>query len=64
MNVDEAAPSRHEVATEETAQDPDVGLKDRHIYVDIEVGTLKDETDDSLELCLVAHDSQGVQGIN
>lgn len=62
--MSDPSPSRHEVATEETTQDPDVGLKNRYVYIDIKIGTLKDETNNSLELCLVAHDGQGVQGIN
>lgn len=52
------------MATKEATQDPDVGLEDRDIYVDIKVCPFKDEANDSLEFSLVAHDSQSVQGIN
>ena len=52
------------MTTEQAAQDPDVGLEDRHINVDVKVGALEDETDNSLELSLVAHDSESVESIN
>lgn len=52
------------MTTEQTAQDPDVGFEDGHVNVDIKVSTLKDETHNPLELCLVAHDSEGVKSVN
>nr|CAD7452966.1 unnamed protein product [Timema tahoe] len=60
--VETLLPSGHLVT--QTSDDTNVGLKYRHIDVGIKVGPGGDDVNYSLELCVVAHDSQSVKGIN